>query len=79
VLAPIARAIGSDNAAKGLYHVIAQLGAKISLRELGMPETEIEKAAILATQNPYWNPRPLELQSIRELIQRAWKGETPRP
>jgi hypothetical protein len=31
---------------------IRSLGAKQSLRELGMPESGIEQAAVLATQNP---------------------------
>jgi maleylacetate reductase len=44
-----------------------------------MPESGIEKAAGLATQNPYWNPRDLEPQAIRELIRRAWAGEPPKP
>jgi hypothetical protein len=43
-----------------------------------MPEGEIEKAALLATQNPYWNPRKLELHAIHELIRRAWTGEPPK-
>jgi hypothetical protein len=30
-----------------------------------------------ATRNPYWNPRELERESIRELIRRAWAGEPP--
>jgi len=53
------------------------LQAKRSLRELGMPETGIEKAVLEATQNPYWNPRELDRELIRELIRRAWAGESP--
>jgi maleylacetate reductase len=78
VMNAIAKAIGADDAAFGLYDFTGRLGAKRSLRELGMPETGIEKAAILATQNPYWNPRKLEPHAIRELIRRAWAGEPPK-
>jgi maleylacetate reductase len=42
-----------------------------------MPEDGIEKATLLAIQNPYWNPRRLEADAIRELICRAWAGEPP--
>jgi maleylacetate reductase len=27
--------------------------------------------------NPYWNPRPLEREAIRELIARAYVGDPP--
>jgi maleylacetate reductase len=60
-----------------LYDFIGRLGAAQSLRELGMPEAGIEKAALLAIQNPYWNPRKLEYEPILELIRRAWAGEAP--
>jgi maleylacetate reductase len=78
VMSVIAKAIGADNAPGGLYNLTGHLGAERSLRELGMPETGIEKAALLVTQNPYWNPRKLELGPIRELIRRAWTGEPPK-
>jgi maleylacetate reductase len=74
----IAKAIGAQDAASGLYAFIARLGAKQSLREIGMPEAGIEQGALLATQNPYWNPRKLETQGISEMIRRAWAGEPPR-
>jgi maleylacetate reductase len=74
----IAKAIGAQDAASGLYAFIARLGAKQSLREIGMPEAGIEQGAVLATQNPYWNPRKLETQRISEMIRRAWAGEPPR-
>ena len=73
----IARAIGAEDASLGLYDFTGRLGAKRSLREFGMPESGIEKAAVLATQNPYWNPRKLELESIRELLRRAWGRRNP--
>jgi len=78
VMDTIAKALGADDASVGLYDFTGRLGAKRSLQELGMPEGEIEKAALLATQNPYWNPRKLELHAIHELIRRAWAGEPPK-
>lgn len=77
VISAVAKAMGSNEAAAGLYDFIARLGAKQSLRELGMPEAGIEQAALLAIRNPYWNPRKLEYQLVYELIRRAWAGEAP--
>ena len=51
---------------------------KKGLKELGMPEDGIDKAADLAVKNPYWNPRTIEREGIRELIRRAWAGEPAR-
>jgi maleylacetate reductase len=78
VMHTVAKTIGTEDASLGLYDFTGRLGAKRSLRELGMPESGIEKAALFATQNPYWNPRPLEPHSIGELIRRAWAGEPPK-
>ena len=75
--AAIARAMGTGDAALGLHEFAKQLGAPTSLRELGMPQDGIERAADIAMQNPYWNPRPLERGAIRDLIARAWAGDPP--
>jgi len=42
-----------------------------------MPQDGIERAADIAMKNPYWNPRPIERDAIRDLIARAWAGEPP--
>lgn len=73
----IARAIGTDDAAQGLYDLAGRLSTKLALRDIGMPESGIDKAADLAVTNAYWNPRPLERGAIRDLIARAWAGEEP--
>jgi maleylacetate reductase len=76
-MARISRAIGAADAAQGLYDLARRLGAKVALRDIGMPESGIDKAADLAVTNAYWNPRPLERGAIRNLIARAWAGEPP--
>ncbi len=76
-MARIARAIGAADAAQGLYDLARRLNAKPALRDIGMPERGIDKAADLAVTNAYWNPRPLERNAIRDLIARAWSGEPP--
>jgi alcohol dehydrogenase class IV len=73
----IARAIGASDAPGGLYELARKLNAKLALRDIGMPEGGLDKAADLAVTNAYWNPRPLERGAIGELIARAYAGEPP--
>ncbi|WP_426536706.1 maleylacetate reductase [Bradyrhizobium sp. McL0615] len=73
----IATALGVPDAALGLHALARKLAAPASLREIGMPESGIDQAADLAVKNPYWNPRPIERDAIRELIARAWRGDAP--
>ena len=73
----IASALGVPDAALGLYDLARKLAAPASLREIGMPESGIDQAADLAVTNPYWNPRTIEREAIRELIARAWRGDAP--
>ena len=76
-MAEIARALGADDAAGGLFELAGQLGIRRSLGEIGMRMQDIDQAADLAVKNPYWNPRPVERNAIRELIARAWTGMAP--
>lgn len=74
----IADALGSDSASLGLYDLGHAVNAKMALRDLGLQESDLDCAAELAVQNPYWNPRPIERDAIRELLQRAWVGDPPK-
>ena len=71
----IARALDNDDAVEGLNVLLTKLQVKRALREVGMPEDGVDKAADLAVKNAYWNPRPLDREGIREVIRRAWAGE----
>ncbi|WP_438391961.1 maleylacetate reductase [Caballeronia sp. DA-9] len=61
----------------GLYDFAKSLGAPLALRELGLKESQLDVAADLAVKNPYWNPRPIEREAVRSLLQRAWEGVRP--
>ncbi len=76
-LAAIGRALGVSNAAQGLFDLAGAVGAKRSLREIGMPHDGIARAVELATAAPYPNPRPLEREAMRALIENAWRGDPP--
>jgi len=73
----IARALECESAPHGLYELAHSVGARPALKELGLKESELDRAADIAVQNPYWNPRPLDRNEIRELLQRAWSGGPP--
>jgi maleylacetate reductase len=73
----IARALGSADAAQGLFELSTELGIPSGLKEIGMDQRHLDKACDIALANPYWNPRPIEAAPMRELLQRAWAGLPP--
>ncbi|MCF3639840.1 maleylacetate reductase [Rhizobium sp. TRM95111] len=77
LLKPVADLFAGPSAGVGLYDFAVSLGAPLSLASLGFAEADIERAAELATLNPYYNPQPIELEGIRTLIRRAWVGTRP--
>ena len=73
----IARALGSQSAVEGLYDLAISLGAPVSLKSLGMRREQLDQAADLVVQNPYYNPRPVTREGIRRLLEDAFEGRRP--
>ena len=73
----VARALGASNAAGALFDLAAMNGAPTSLRQIGMSESDLDKAADAALQSAYWNPRPIERDPIRALLDDAYHGRRP--
>jgi maleylacetate reductase len=73
----VARALGVEDPAAGLYDLAKSLGATMALRDLGMPQSGIAQATDASLANPYWNPRPLEKEAIRALLASAYEGARP--
>jgi maleylacetate reductase len=61
----------------GLWDFAKTIGAPLSLQSVGLSEADLDRAADIATENPYWNPRPIDRASIRTLLQQAWDGTRP--
>ncbi len=61
----------------GLWDFAKDLGAPLRLSALGLTESDLDRAAGIAVQNSYANPRPLEEDDIRALLQAAWEGARP--
>jgi maleylacetate reductase len=73
----IARALGSPSAAQGLFDLAKSLDAPTNLKELGMQESDLDKAADIAAANPYPNPQALTRGGIRTLLDDAYHGRRP--
>lgn len=73
----IAKALGTSDAAQGMVDLATLLGAPTALADIGMAAEELDRCAEIATQNAYWNPRPIEKTAIRALLENAYYGKRP--
>lgn len=73
----IARALGGDDAPGALFDLNRRIGSLASLAALGMQITELERAADLAVEKPYANPRPVTRDGVLGILRRAFDGERP--
>ena len=76
-LQPICDLLGGQNAGLALHDFAKQMNAPLALRDLGLRESDLNRAAELATSKPYPNPRPVTREKIHALLQAAWAGDTP--
>lgn len=76
-MARMARALGVEDAPTGVYDLERTLGLKMRLAELGFRESDIARAAKIASDAPYANPAPVTYGGIVELLQRAQAGLRP--
>jgi maleylacetate reductase len=76
LLKPLADTFGGT-AGAGLWHFARSVGAPLRLADLGLKETDLDRAAEIATKNPYANPRPVSRDGIRQLLQHAYDGHCP--
>ena len=71
-------ALGTRDIARALRDLGQAVGAPESLQALGLTESDLQRAAELATQSPYYNPRQVTMENIHELLQDAYAGAMPR-
>ena len=76
-MARIARALGAKDAPLGLYDLEARLGLELRLAALGMPREGLERAARIATESPYPNPRVVDYAGVLSLLEDAFDGRCP--
>ncbi|CAH0036604.1 unnamed protein product [Clonostachys rhizophaga] len=68
----------NGDAIHGLNVLLTRLKVQRGLNHFGFEVEDVDKAADIAVSNPYYNPRPIERDLIRELIRRTQAGEDAR-
>jgi maleylacetate reductase len=76
-LGRVARALGAEDAAGGLFDLARAIGAKTALKDIGMRAEQLDEAADLATRDPYPNPAPVTRDGVRRLLDDAYHGRRP--
>jgi maleylacetate reductase len=77
-LARAAEVFGADLGG-ALWDFAKRVGAPLSLSELGFSESDVPRAAEIATKNKYVNPRPFDAEDISRLLLAAVNGTRPQP
>jgi len=73
----IKRALSAEDAAAGIFDLAGRIGAPRTLLELGMPADGLAHAAEETVATLAYNPRPVAVQEITELLQAAHEGRPP--
>jgi alcohol dehydrogenase class IV len=73
-MARIARALGSNTAASGLFRLNDELSIPATLAEIGMPESALDEAADIIADAEIANPRPVTRDDIRAVLDDAYYG-----
>ena len=73
----IARAMHVEDAPAGIWELEQRLGLPMRLADIGMKQPDLERAARIAVQAPYPNPRKVEYQPVLELLHNAYEGKRP--
>jgi maleylacetate reductase len=73
----IAAALQAAHAAVGIYELEQKLGLPMRLADVGMKEKDLERAAHIAAEAPYPNPRKVEYEPVLGLLRDAYQGKRP--
>lgn len=73
----LAEAMGVEDAAIGLFELAKAVGAPTALKDIGIQESDLDKAAAIATETPVNNPEPVTTARITKLLENAYHGHTP--
>jgi maleylacetate reductase len=73
----IKRALGAGDAARGLYDLNVRLGLPTGLKDLGMREDDIGKAAEVVAAAKITHPKPVTKADLVAIITQAYAGAPP--
>ena len=76
-MARIAKALGGTDAPTALFELEAKLRIPMKLSQIGMKEADLERAARIAIEAPYPNPRKVEYEPVLALLRDAYEGRRP--
>ncbi len=76
-MARISKALGSKEAASGIFDLEASLGIPMRLADIGMKHADLKLAARIAAEAPYPNPRKVEYDPVLQLLRNAYEGRRP--
>ena len=68
----------SGDEASAKFDLLTEIGAPTTLKDIGMSESDLDKAATLITTDLYFSPRSIEYEPVRELLDDAWNGRRPK-
>ena len=74
----IERALGAGDAARGLYDLNVRLGLPTGLKDLGLQESDIDKAVEVVAGVKIAHPRPVSKADLSNVISQAYAGAAPR-
>jgi maleylacetate reductase len=75
----IGRALKEQDAPGAVWDLESRLGIAMKLSDVGMKESDVERAAKIASEAPYPNPRKVEYGPVLELLRGAYEGRRPAP
>ncbi len=70
----VARALNATNAPVALYDLCHRLPIPRSLAQIGMREADLDRAATLAMEQTYPNPRPVTRDGVLTVLRKAFAG-----
>jgi maleylacetate reductase len=74
----IKRALGSGDAARGLYDLNVRIGLPTGFKDLGMREEDIGKAVEVVAAAKIAHPKPVAKADVLNIITQAYAGAPPR-
>ncbi|MBT5074101.1 MAG: maleylacetate reductase [Kordiimonadaceae bacterium] len=75
----IMAAMGTTSASGGIFDFATEINVPKSLKELGMREADLDIAAEETVKTTPYNPKPVDVKSVREMLQQAYEGMRPHP
>ena len=73
----VAAALGVSDAALGLFELAKKLGTPTSLREIGVLESDLDKAVAVTMEATFCNPEPVSAERLKQMLVNAFHGHEP--